>query len=207
MRLLQTLLELLLTDSGLWILLYELKQPKLLQFLRHCIKNAFMNSLVALAQLPITCSTVKREMWVTSQTGQILRTWATCKSRKTSPTCMHWSTTIPSRKMAAHEAAFMSLFTRQLGGSRTESFLIERGRAQLNSCCASSLSWLGKTLSTTFLPVTSLMWENVPGFLPLYKRREVGRGPGNEAIHELIHRANSGSFCLIDYTLRLLEFK
>ena len=44
--------------------------------------------------------------------------WATCKPQKTSPVRMHWSTTIPSRKMAAHEGAFMSLFTRQSGGQR-----------------------------------------------------------------------------------------
>ena len=56
--------------------------------------------------------------WVTSRTGQIMRTWATCKPQKTSPTRMHWSTTIPSWKMAAHEGAFMSLFTRQSGGQR-----------------------------------------------------------------------------------------
>ena len=31
---------------------------------------------------------------------------------------MHWSTTVLSRKIAAHEGAFMSLFTRQLGGQR-----------------------------------------------------------------------------------------
>ena len=31
---------------------------------------------------------------------------------------MHWSTTILSRKMAAHEGTFMSLFTRQSGGQR-----------------------------------------------------------------------------------------
>ena len=57
-------------------------------------------------------------MWVTSRTGQIMWTWATCKPQKISPVCTHWSTTIPLKKMAAHEAAFMSLFTRQSGGQR-----------------------------------------------------------------------------------------
>ena len=55
---------------------------------------------------------------VTSRTGQIMRTWATCKPQTTLPACTHWSTTIPSRKMAAHEGAFMLLFTRQSGGQR-----------------------------------------------------------------------------------------
>ena len=49
---------------------------------------------------------------------EIIRMWATCKPPKTSPARMHWSTTILSRKMAAHEGAFTSLFTRQLGGQR-----------------------------------------------------------------------------------------
>ena len=56
--------------------------------------------------------------WVTSRTGQIMRTWATCKPQKTSPARTHWSTTIPSRKTAAHKGAFMSLFMRQSRGQR-----------------------------------------------------------------------------------------
>ena len=47
-----------------------------------------------------------------------MRTWATCKPQETLHARTHWSTTIPSRKVAAHEGAFMSLFTRQSGGHR-----------------------------------------------------------------------------------------
>ena len=55
---------------------------------------------------------------MTSRTGQTMRTWASCKPQKTSLARTHWSATIPSRKIAAHEGAFMSLFTRQSGGQR-----------------------------------------------------------------------------------------
>ena len=41
-----------------------------------------------------------------------MQTLVTCKPQKTSPARTHWNTTIPSRKMAAHEGAFMLLFTR-----------------------------------------------------------------------------------------------
>ena len=58
-------------------------------------------------------------MWVMSRTGQIIRTWASCKPQTTSPTRTHWSTTIVSRKMVAHEGGFLSLFTR-LNANRKE---------------------------------------------------------------------------------------
>ena len=56
--------------------------------------------------------------WVMSRIGQIMRMWVSCKPQKTSPTRTHWSTTIPSLKMAVHEGTFMSLFARQSGGQR-----------------------------------------------------------------------------------------
>ena len=46
-----------------------------------------------------------------------MRTWASCKPQ-TSLARTHWSATIRGRKIAAHEGAFMSLFTRQSGGQR-----------------------------------------------------------------------------------------
>ena len=55
---------------------------------------------------------------VTSRVGQIMQTWGSCKPQTTLPTRTHWSMTITSWKMAAHEGAFMSLFTRQSGGQR-----------------------------------------------------------------------------------------
>ena len=101
-----------------------------------------------------------------------MRTWATCKPQKTWPARTHWSTTIPSRKTAAHEGAFMSLFTRQSGGQRvvpsqdSEDTQQQFSRARPRSIRA-------------FLPREE-MYQALSR-LPYYKRREAGRGPGNEA--------------------------
>ena len=48
--------------------------------------------------------------------GQLCERGRHVNHKKTSLARTHWSATIPSRKIAAHEGAFMSLFTRQSGG-------------------------------------------------------------------------------------------
>ena len=78
-----------------------------------------------------------------------MRTWATCKPQKTLPARTHWSTTILSRKMAAHEGAFMSLFTRQSGGQRvvpsqdSEDTQQQFSRARPRSVLQATGSWAG----------------------------------------------------------------
>ena len=121
--------------------------------------------------------------WVTSRIGQIIRTWATCKPQNTSPARTHWSTTIPSRKMAAHKGAFMSLFTRQSGGQRVlPSQDSEDTQQQFSRARPRSI----EVFLLPFYP-----WRHSrekctrpSPALPSCKRREAGRGPGNEASHQ-----------------------
>ena len=68
-----------------------------------------------------------------SHTGQIMQKWASGKSQTTLPTCTHWSTTIPSGKMAAHEDAFMSLSTRVLPSQDSEHTQQQFSRARPRS--------------------------------------------------------------------------
>ena len=106
-----------------------------------------------------------------------MRTWAICKPQKTWPAHTHWSMTIPSRKMAAHEGAFMSFFTRQSGGQRVlpsqdnEDTQQQFSRAQLKSFYR---------LSTRDVTHVRECTRPSPA-LPYCKRREAGQGPGNEA--------------------------
>ena len=149
------------------------------------IYNHILRSFEVLAQLPVTRSTVAGEglvyflTWVTSQIGQIMQTWATCKPQKTLPACTHWSTTILSQKMAAHKGALMSLFTRQPGGQR----VYQTKTVKTHSNNSVVLVRIQLSLSTVFLPMTSLTWGYVPGPLPILycKWQKAGRGPRNEA--------------------------
>ena len=107
--------------------------------------------------------------------------WASCKPQKTLParthTRMHWSTTIPSRKVAAHEGAFMSLFMRQLGGQRVLlSQDSEDTQQQFSHIQLKSLY----RLSTRDVTHVRKCIRPSPA-LPYCKQREAGRGPGNEA--------------------------
>ena len=73
------------------------------------------------AQLPVTCSTVSGRgpgnflTWVTSRTEQIMRMWTSCKSQTTLPTCIYWSATILSGKIAAHKNYFLLFFQDTVG--------------------------------------------------------------------------------------------
>ena len=84
--------------------------------------------------------------WVTSWTGQI--GWHV-NHKITSPAHTHWSTTILSWKMAAHEGAFMLLFTRQPGGQRVlPSQDSEDTQQQFSHACPRSI----KAFLTPFYP-------------------------------------------------------
>ena len=119
-----------------------------------------------------------------SQTGQIMRTWVSCKPQKTLPAHTHWSTTIPSQKTAVHEGAFMSLFTRQSGKQRVlpvkthSNYLVVLAHIQLS---------LFYSLSTRDVTHIRKCTRPSPA-LPYYKQREAGQGPGNEA---KLHQCNT----------------
>ena len=105
-----------------------------------------------------------------------MQTWVSCKPQKTLPACTHWSTTIPSWKMAVHEGAFMPLFTRQSGGQRVSPRQnSEDTQQQFSRAHPCSI----KAFLLHFCPW--LMWENIPGPLPLYHTvsdRKLGEGLG-----------------------------
>ena len=76
--------------------------------------------------------------------------------------------------MAAHEGAFMSLFTRQLGEQRVLPSQDSEDTQQQFSCARPHSI-------KVFLPMTSLMWGNVPGALLLYctaSNGKLGEGLG-----------------------------
>ena len=113
-----------------------------------------------------------------------MRTWASCKPRKTSLARTHWSATIPSRKIAAHKGAFMSLFTRQSGGQRVSP---SQNSEDTHQQSVSNLVVLAHVQLKSFYrlsthDVTHVRKCTRPSpALPYCKRREAGRGPGNEA--------------------------
>ena len=91
---------------------------------------------------------------------------------------MHWSATILSQKMAAHKGAFMSLFTRQLGGQRVlPSQNSEYSQQQFSHAHPHSIK-------VFLLPFYLLrhsreeMYQALSCFTVL--QREAGQGPGNE---------------------------
>ena len=106
-----------------------------------------------------------------------MQTWATCKPQTNSPGRTYWSTTIPSQKTAAHEGAFMSLFTRQSGRQRVlPSQGSEDTQQQFSRARPHSIN--------AFLPcdVTHVRkCTRLSPTLPYCERREAGREPGNEA--------------------------
>ena len=109
-----------------------------------------------------------------------MRTWATCKPQKNSPARTHCSATILSQKMAAHEGAFMSLFTRQSGGQRVlPSQDSEDTQQQFSRARPRSIKAFYR-LSTRDVTHVRKCTRPSPA-LPYWKRREAGRGPGNEA--------------------------
>ena len=119
---------------------------------------------------------------MTSRTGQIIRMWATCKPQKTSPARTHWSMTILSRKMAAHEGAFMLL----LRDSQEDR---EFYQAKTVNTHSNNLVVLAHV---QFLPFYRLSTRDVTHVrkctrpspaLPYCKRQEAGRGPGKETTH------------------------
>ena len=92
---------------------------------------------------------------------------------------MHWSTTILSRKMAAHEGTFMSLFTRQSGG---QSYQAKTVKTHSNNSVVLAHVQLKPfyCLSTRDVTLVKKCTRPSPA-LPYCNRREAGRGPGNEA--------------------------
>ena len=93
-----------------------------------CIYTKYCSILASFpspAQLSVACSMEKQEKawyifsreWRHTQ-GKLWERGRHVNHKKTSPVHMHWSTSIPSWKMEAHEGTFMSLFTRQSGGQK-----------------------------------------------------------------------------------------
>ena len=118
-----------------------------------------------------------------------MRTWATCKPQKTLSARTHWSTTIPSRKMAAHEGAFMSLFMRQSGGQRVVPSQDSEDTQQQFSCARPRSIKAFYRLSTRDVTHVRKCTRPSPA-LPYCKRREAGRGPRNEATFSLLFKKN-----------------
>ena len=118
--------------------------------------------------------------WVTSRTGQIMQTWASYKPQKTLPAHMHWSMTIPSWKVAAHEGAFTLLFTRQSGGQRV--LPSQAGRAHSNNLVVLAHIQLKSFYCLSTCDITHVTKCSSPSpALPYCKRWEAWRGSGNEA--------------------------
>ena len=125
-----------------------------------------------------------------------MRTWATCKPQKALPARTHWSTTIPSQKMAAHEGAFMSLFTRQSGGQRV--YQAKTVKTHSNNLVMLAHIQLKPFYRLSTRDVTHVRNCTRPSpALPYCKRRETGRGPGNEAsakgfpgTSQVVHQTN-----------------
>ena len=115
-----------------------------------------------------------------SQTGQIIRTWVTCKPQKTSPAHMHWSMIIPSQKMAVHKGAFMSLFTRQ--SEDREFYQAKTAKTHSNNLVMLAHAQLMPFYCLSTRDVTHVRKCIRPSpALPYCKQREAGWGPGNEA--------------------------
>ena len=120
----------------------------------------------------------------------------TCKPQKILPARMHWSTTILSRKMAVHEGAFMSLFTKQSGGQRVVPSQDSAKTHSNNLVVLAHIQFLPFYCFST-RDVTHVRKCTRPSpALPYCKRREAGRGPGDEAttflyLHVYVYRGHT----------------